>query len=486
MGQALYRKYRSKNLADIVGQEHITKTLEQAIKTNRISHAYLFTGPRGVGKTSIARILAHQINNLPYDTDSQHIDIIEIDAASNNGIEDMRDLRQKAYITPTSAKYKVYIIDEVHMLSTPAFNGLLKTLEEPPAHIVFILATTEGHKLPATIISRTQQYQFKPIEINQLINHLQYIADKESISINSEALKVIASHGQGSFRDSIGLLDQAANYSLPITAESVNRLLGIPPNEVINQILTYLSVNNPSQLISFLNQIFDQGYNAPLIASKLSAKFRDQLINNQPTIDLEVLLDLLANLLDVPASRNAQHYLEICLLKALPKTIIHSPKPVEAKSIPTIDIIKLETDPADNKPLSVDKPTVISNTTIQDVFSQPSVEANKDKDQFWEEAITLLKTRYNTLYAIVRMAKVDYSEPSTVRLVFAYPFHQKRVNETKNREIIIGILRQVTGQELALVCVVDKSGLGQETTKLKEPSLEAISTIFGGGEMLGK
>lgn len=163
MGQALYRKYRSKSLSEIVGQQHIISTLQNALKQGRISHAYLFTGPHGVGKTSIARILAHEVNQLPYSEDTPHIDIIEIDAASNRRIDEIRDLRDKVHIAPTSAKYKVYIIDEVHMLTKEAFNALLKTLEEPPAHVIFILATTEAHKLPETIISRTQQFNFRPI-----------------------------------------------------------------------------------------------------------------------------------------------------------------------------------------------------------------------------------------------------------------------------------------------------------------------------------
>src|SRR3989338_478241 len=151
MGQALYRKYRSKKFGEVVGQQHVTKTLTNALKSGRISHAYLFTGPRGVGKTSVARIFAHEVNNLKYDEDKPHLDIIEIDAASNRRIDEIRDLREKVHISPTSAKYKVYIIDEVHMLTKEAFNALLKTLEEPPEHCIFILATTEAHKLPATI-----------------------------------------------------------------------------------------------------------------------------------------------------------------------------------------------------------------------------------------------------------------------------------------------------------------------------------------------
>src|SRR5882757_2916171 len=221
MGQALYRKYRSKKLSELVGQEHITKTLEQAIKSGRISHAYLFTGPRGVGKTSTARILAHAINGLPYGDGETHLDIIEIDAASNNSVEDIRDLREKVYVAPSSGKYKVYIIDEVHMLSKAAFNAILKTLEEPPAHAVFILATTEAHKLPQTIVSRTQRFTFRPIEPAKAVKHLRSIAKAEHIDVDDEALQLVASHGDGSFRDSISLLDQARSSSEHIDANTI-------------------------------------------------------------------------------------------------------------------------------------------------------------------------------------------------------------------------------------------------------------------------
>ncbi len=163
-----------KLLNEIVGQEHITKTLQNAIDKGRISHAYLFTGPRGVGKTSIARILAHQLNSVPYNDEGSHLDIVEIDAASTGGVDEIRELREKVYIAPVNGKYRVYIIDEVHMMSTAAFNALLKTLEEPPAHVIFILATTEAHKLPATIISRTQRYTFPANFGRKMIEHLAF------------------------------------------------------------------------------------------------------------------------------------------------------------------------------------------------------------------------------------------------------------------------------------------------------------------------
>src|SRR5476649_2136159 len=203
MGQVLYRKYRSRSLDEVIGQKHVTDTLKNALKSGRISHAYLFTGPRGVGKTSVARILAHEVNGLPYTDESIHLDIIEIDAASNRRIDEIRDLRDKVRIAPTSAKYKVYIIDEVHMLTKEAFNALLKTLEEPPEHVVFILATTDVHKLPETIISRTQRFSFRSIAVPDAVKHLRFIANSEKIKIDDEALELIAERGDGSFRDSI-------------------------------------------------------------------------------------------------------------------------------------------------------------------------------------------------------------------------------------------------------------------------------------------
>ena len=182
MSRAFYRKYRSKSLSEVVGQSHITDILSRSLEKGTVAHAYLFTGPRGVGKTSIARILAHEINKLPYLEDEQHLDIIEIDAASNNGVEDIRDLRDRVQLAPVSAEKKVYIIDEVHMLSKAAFNALLKTLEEPPAHVVFILATTDADKLPATIVSRTQRFNFRSITTHEATKHLAWIAKEEGFT----------------------------------------------------------------------------------------------------------------------------------------------------------------------------------------------------------------------------------------------------------------------------------------------------------------
>ena len=303
MSQALYRKYRSKSLGEIVGQNHITDILLRAIKADRISHAYLLTGPRGVGKTSVARIMAHEINDLPYSDDSTHLDIIEIDAASNNGVEDVRDLREKVQIAPVSAKKKVYIIDEVHMLSKAAFNALLKTLEEPPAHIVFILATTDVDKLPATIISRTQRFGFRAINEADTLTHLRFIATEEKIKIDDESLKLIAQRGDGSFRDSISLLDQLASLADDtegITAALVDTTLGLAPVTVVHDLIKAVEAHDVTAVATLLEQTVADGISSVTLTQQLTHDLRTAIVSKPH------LLPLLDSLLDVAKSSQPQ------------------------------------------------------------------------------------------------------------------------------------------------------------------------------------
>ena len=199
--KSLYRKYRPLRLDEVVGQKQVTDILSTALTQGRIGHAYLFVGPRGCGKTSVARILAHEVNGFKYELEDDYVDIIEIDGASNRGIDDIRELREKVNIAPTSGKYKIYIIDEVHMLTTPAFNALLKTLEEPPRHVIFIMATTDAYKVPPTITSRSQIFTFKLADGQVMLDFLKSVAEKEKIKISDEALKIIAKRAGGSFRD---------------------------------------------------------------------------------------------------------------------------------------------------------------------------------------------------------------------------------------------------------------------------------------------
>ena len=295
MSRALYRTYRSRSLDEIVGQSHITRILQRAIARGHIAHAYLLTGPRGVGKTSIARILAHEINGLPYTDESTHLDIIEIDAASNNSVEDIRDLRDKVQIAPTSSPKKIYIIDEVHMLSKSAFNALLKTLEEPPEHVVFILATTDADKLPATILSRVQRFNFRAITPRDAAKHLAFIAEQEKIAITPDALELIAEQGKGSFRDSISLLDQLRSLSdETIDRAMVAEVLGLAQDELVEELLTAYATADIGQAARLIDEAEAAGTPAELLAEQLLGIARQRVVEDA------ALLPLLDKLLAVP------------------------------------------------------------------------------------------------------------------------------------------------------------------------------------------
>ncbi len=248
MPQALYREYRPHLWQQVFGQDHIVHTLQNAIRSERVGHAYLFAGPRGTGKTTTARLLAKAVNCLDPDpakrpcdhcahcmavNENRFLDLIEIDAASNTSVDDVRDLRDKINFSPSQGSYKVYIIDEVHMLSTAAFNALLKTLEEPPAHAIFILATTEVHKIPATVLSRCQRHEFRRIPVKDIIKQLDIIVKAKSLTVEPEALTLVARQATGSMRDAISLLDQLTSTGEPVTLQGAQTVLGTATSQVV-------------------------------------------------------------------------------------------------------------------------------------------------------------------------------------------------------------------------------------------------------------
>lgn len=322
--QVLARKYRSQSFDQLIGQNHISQTLMNALKNNRLPHALLFTGLRGTGKTSSARILAKSIRctnakdfvpcntceNCISITAGNSIDVIEIDGASNNGVDAIRDLRDSAMFMPSSGKYKIFIIDEVHMLSTSAFNALLKTLEEPPAHVIFMMATTEAHKIPQTILSRSQRFDFRRIPMRELTNHLKHICALENIKADEKALWQIAQQGDGSARDSITLLDQVINFSSgELSEKSVTEILGLTDRSLIFEVFKNLVHRSSEQMVDALEKLSVAATNPSLFLQEIIRLLRHALLmkantNNSvlsidlPNEEIETLKNLTADLSD--------------------------------------------------------------------------------------------------------------------------------------------------------------------------------------------
>lgn len=320
--KSLYRKWRPLNLSDVVGQEQVTTPLQNALKESKISHAYLFTGPRGTGKTSVARIFAHAVNGFDYKLEDDYVDIVEIDGASNRGIENIREIREKAAIRPTIGKYKVYIIDEVHMLTKEAFNALLKTLEEPPAHVIFIMATTDFHKVPITITSRAQTYTFKLVNPDTVFDFLQTVCEKEKIRIDSDALEIVVRRGGGSFRDSLSLLDQISHLSQgQITKSMIETAFGLPEDKIINDLIASYTSGDVVKITTLLKELYLAGVKVEIIAEEIIAKIVENPLPN--------LRELLIKLPEVKAP-----FAEAKLLYVLTANTASAPQSSVSKPIP--------------------------------------------------------------------------------------------------------------------------------------------------------
>jgi DNA polymerase-3 subunit gamma/tau len=466
---ALYRKYRSSDFKELVGQDHIVKTLTAALAAGRISHAYLFTGPRGVGKTSVARLLARGLNSKVED-DAASLDIIEIDAASNRSIDAVRELRDKINLSPSVGEYKVYIIDEVHMLTNEAFNALLKTLEEPPAHAVFILATTESHKVPETIISRTQRFNFKPIATATIVDHLADIAAKEEITVERPALELIAESSRGGVRDAISLLDQvAAGGKAVVTLETVRDILGYSDNETIGALAEAVAAGHTKEVLTHLDHLSESGVQPGQLIAQLIQWWRQLLL---VTVGTEESTD--------PVIKELASNLSLMMISRVIEALIQasrSPYPTLSLEVALVKVTTRVEQAA--VPAATFKAQAIEVTQFDEV---PETSEMSD---LWPKALMVIKTKNTTLYALLQSCRIEFKDDNL--LVWSkFNFHRDRLMQSANRQIIEKGLEKVYGRPISMTAHIDSTAKVARESVANGPATDLVSSALEilGGEIV--
>ncbi len=492
---SLYRKWRPQIFEDIIGQNHITQTLINAISLNRISHAYVFSGPRGVGKTTTARILAKSLNcekgptiypcnkcnNCIKITEGYSMDVIEIDGASNRGIDDIRDLRSKVKFAPTEGNFKIYIIDEVHMLTTEAFNALLKTLEEPPPHVIFIFATTAPHKIPDTILSRCQWFNFRRIPLQKIVDKLQLISKDENLIVEEKALNIIARNATGSMRDAESIFEQVIAYcGKEINVKNVIDILGITDDDIFFNILDAVIQNDTLRAIEVIHQSSDSGgdpaqfirnlteyvHNLSLIkicnthilkAKGIFIEESEKMLNQSKSIDMEILFDMVNYLTEIEKKMKYSYHPWLLLEMYVLKFTFKNKNKEVGKEKPSLKsdlkVLKKE----ENKEFFTGKEIDKEEKVIKKKYSKVYTDSNLM--EIWPTILTKIKKTRISLYSFITVNNSITIKNGKIIIGFnkEHAFHKEILEKKSNKSLLQDLIKEEIGVPFVIECVINKN-----------------------------